>query len=81
MSLSTQTEQVPLPLVEEVAQAIVDIAAAMKRMNGMRLRQEGIVILIHAQCKGHVNKSQILLVINELSRMDRAWLKPLEKKP
>lgn len=65
-----------LPPVEEVAQAIVDIAAAMKKMNSTRLRQEAIVILIHEHCK--VGKLDIRRVIFSLENMDKQWLKPLE---
>lgn len=70
----------PLPPVEEVAKAITEIAAGMKKMNSSRLRQDAIVILLQAQCGTRVNRSQIRMVLNELSRMDKAWLKPLEKK-
>lgn len=69
-----------LPPVEEVAKAITDIAAGMKKMNSSRLKRDGVVILLHAQCGTHVNRSQIRMVLSELERMDKAWLKPLEKK-
>lgn len=67
-----------LPPVEEVAQAIVDISAAMKKMNATRLRQEAVVILIHEHCK--VGKPDIRRVIYSLENMDKQWLKPLETK-
>jgi superfamily I DNA and RNA helicase len=75
-----QPESIPLPPVEEVAQAIVDIAATVKRMNSTRLTQEAIIVLLYAQCRSRVNKSDIQLVLSELGRMDRRWLKPLEEK-
>lgn len=70
----------PLPPVEEVAQAIVDISAAVKKMNSTRLRRDAVVILLHAQCGSAVNRSQIRMVLNALDSMDREWLKPLEPK-
>lgn len=73
-------EQTPLPPIEEVAQAIVDITAGMRRLNSARLNQDGIVILLQAQCGARVTRTQLRLVLKELSRMDKAWLKPLEKK-
>lgn len=73
------TEQ-ELPPVEEVAKAIVDIAAAMKKMNASRLKEDAIVILLQAQCGVHVNRTQIRIVLRELARMDKVWLKPLESK-
>lgn len=72
--------EIQLPPVEEVAQAIVSIAAAMKKMNTSQLKREAIVILLQAQCGAHANRTQIRAVLNELSRMDKHWLKPLEKK-
>jgi hypothetical protein len=77
---SPQVQLESLPPVEEVAQSIVDIAAAMKRVNSTRLKQDGVIILLQAQCGAKVNRTQLRLVLNELSRMDKAWLKPLEKK-
>lgn len=67
-----------LPPVEEVAQAIVDIAAAMKKMNETRLRKSAIIVLIHAQLRG-VGKREIELVLDSLENMDKTWLRPLEK--
>jgi len=58
-----------LPPVEEVAQAIVDIAAAMKKMNGTRLRRDAVVILINAHCR--VGKPDIRLVLDSLANMDK----------
>ncbi len=72
---------VQLPNVEDVAQAIVDIDAAIKRMNSSRLKYDAIVTLLKAQCGSRVGVTQIRLVLQELGRMDRTWLKPLEVKP
>lgn len=69
---NAQVEPAPLPPVEEVAQAIVDISATMKKMNSTRLEQDGLVILLQAQCRGHVSRSQIRLVLNELSHYGQA---------
>lgn len=74
------TEPLPLPPVEEVAQAIVDIAAAVKKMNSSRLKREAVVILIQAQCGAHATRVQIRTVLDALDKMDKVWLKPLETK-
>jgi hypothetical protein len=79
-SKEQQSEPTPLPPVEEVAQAIVNIATGMKKMNSSRLKRDAVVILLQAQCGAHVNRSQIRMVLDSLDRMDRHWLKPLETK-
>lgn len=67
-----------LPPVEEVAQAIVDIAAAMKRMSATRLRRDAVVILISEHSK--VGRPAVRKVLDSLGNMDKVWLKPLEAK-
>ncbi len=61
---------------EIIAQNIVAIADAMKKINASRLKQETIITLIHAQSK--VPKRDILLVLNNLTQLEDIWLK---KKP
>lgn len=68
-------ELVPMPPVEEVAQAIVDIAAGMKKLSASRLKREAIVLLLHEMSK--VGKPAIRSILNDLARMDSYWLKPL----
>ena len=61
---------------EIIAQSIVAIADAMKKINATRLKQETIVTLIHAHSK--VAKRDITLVLNNLTALEEIWLK---KKP
>lgn len=67
-----------LPPVEEVAQAIVDIAAGMKKMSASRLKREAIVLLLHDASK--VGKPDIRSILTHLENLDKTWLKPLETK-
>lgn len=60
--------------VEVMERAIVEIGAAMKRMNETRLTRQAIVALIHDRSK--VNKGVIELVLNNLDRLEEIWLKP-----
>lgn len=59
---------------EVIAQAIVDIAAGMKKLNGTRLTRKAIVTLLHAS--SGVNKGTIEIVLNNLELLERTWLKP-----
>jgi hypothetical protein len=63
--------------VEVMEQAILDIAAGMKRLNGTRLKREVIVRLIHA--KTTVRMRDIEAVLNSLDSLEETWLKPKEK--
>lgn len=71
--------QVVLPPVEEIAQAIVDLSVAARKMMGSRLKEEAIVILLQSM-SGAVKRSDIKIILNNLQIMDRHWLKPLETK-
>lgn len=64
-------EEVP---AEVIAQSIVEIAQAFKRIEGSRLTRRAIVTLIQAQSK--VGKTEIELVLNNLLELERLWLKP-----
>lgn len=75
----TNNGQPALPPVEEVAQAIVDISAAVKKLMNGRLREDAIVILLQAM-SGGVNRSDIRVVLRNLQQMDQYWLKPLNTK-
>lgn len=72
-------EQAALPPVEEIAQAIVDISAATRKMMTTRLTEDAIVILLQSM-SGGLNRSDIRTVLNNLQLMDQRWLKPLPKK-
>ena len=80
MAKKAEVELKPLPPVEEVAQAVIDISVGVKRLSTSRLTWGAIVLLLHSQCRGKVGVTQIRLVLQELERMDKAWLKPLETK-
>lgn len=60
--------------VEIMEQAIVDIAAAMKRFEASRLTRRAIVILI--QSKTNLNRSDISTVMDSLASLESDWLKP-----
>ena len=58
---------------EIIAQAIVDIADAMKVFNNSRLTRRAVVTLIHHQSK--INKGEIEIVLNNLQDLAKDWLK------
>lgn len=70
--------QSSLPPVEEVAQAIVDLSAAARKMMSSRLKEDAVVILLQAM-SGGINRSDIRVILHNLQIMDKHWLKPLEK--
>lgn len=69
----------PLPPPEEIAQAIIDLSAAAKKMMNTRLTTKAIIILLQSM-SGKVKRSDIEIILHNLQLMDREWLKPLEKK-
>lgn len=58
---------------EIIAQSIVDIAEAMKKINETRLTRDAIVTLIHERSK--ISKRDINIVLNNLEQMESFWLK------
>jgi hypothetical protein len=62
----------PMP-IEIIEQAIVDIAAGMKKLHSTRLTRKAIVTLLHAS--SGVNKGTIEIVLNNLELMEHTWLK------
>lgn len=70
---------IPLPPVEEIAQAIADIGAAARKLMSTRLTERAIITLLH-DMSGQVKRSDIQMVLHNLQNMDRQWLKPLPKK-
>ena len=66
-----------IPTADIVA-AIQEIAEAMNVINNTRLTRKAIVALIHDQSK--VSKSTINIVLNNLTDLERDWLKPVDKK-
>jgi len=63
-----------LPPIEQIADAIVAIGAAMKAINASRLKRETLVTLIHDSSK--VAKGTIRLVLNNLDAIEETFLKP-----
>lgn len=59
---------------EILAASIVEISAAMKKIDAGRLKREAIVLLIHAN--SGVGKPDIRLVLNNLEALEAIWLKP-----
>lgn len=59
---------------EVLAQSIVEIAAAMKRMNETRLTRHAIVTLIAA--RSGLGHGKIEVVLNNLDELESYWLKP-----
>lgn len=69
------------PIVAEViADSIVAISDAMRRIENTRLTRAALITLIHANSK--VPKRDIELVLNNLSELEATWLKskPERKK-
>lgn len=56
-----------------IAEAIVEIAKAMRTINATRLTRRAIVTLIHEHSK--VARSTIELVLNNLDALETTWLK------
>lgn len=63
--------------VELIEQAIVDVAAGMKRINASRLNRRAITALIK-DATG-LNKTTIETVLNNLDDLERMYLKKKEK--
>jgi hypothetical protein len=64
----------PMPASEIMAQAIVDIAAAMKHLAASPLKRSTIILLIHDATK--LPRRQIEQVLNALESLETAYLKP-----
>lgn len=64
----------PLPPIEEVATAITQMSAAMRKLNSSRLRRDAIVTLIAHGSK--LPRKTIEIVLNNLEFMDKDYLKP-----
>lgn len=60
--------------VEIMERAILNISDAMIKINNTRVTRRMLVTLIQAESK--VRKSDIDLVLNNLTSLERIWLKP-----
>lgn len=75
-----QQPDVPEVPAEIIAQSIETIAAGMKKLNSTRLTRRALVILLAEQ--SHVNRGDVIKVLDSLDQLERTWLKPKEtKKP
>lgn len=68
-----RNEQEPEP-VEVMAQAIIQIAAAMDKISKTRLTRRAIVVLI--QANSGLNQGTINIVLDNLADLEKNWLKP-----
>jgi len=69
-----ETEEIP---AEIIAQSIVEIAKAMKKMDETRLTRKAIVTLISKQ--SGIGAGDINVILNNLESLEEIWLKPLKK--
>lgn len=63
----------PIP-AEIIVDEILEISAAMKKLNNSRLKRDAIVTLIAHRSK--VARSTIQIVLNNLDALEEEWLKP-----
>lgn len=57
-----------------IANAIVEIADGMKKLNSTRLSRDAIVTLLHRSCRG-VSRENIFTVLLNLESLEHDWLK------
>jgi hypothetical protein len=67
-----------MPATELIAQAIIDIAEGMRRLESSRLSRKALLVLISHQSK--VPQRDINIVLNNLLDLERDWLKPRAAK-
>ncbi len=73
-----QDEENQIP-VDIMAQAIVDIGAAMKKISASKLSRKAIVVLIQHDVK--LGIGTIEAVLDSLDALSRTYLKPAKQKP
>jgi hypothetical protein len=66
------------PTPEVLAQAIVDIAAGLKKLNASRLKSNAVVLLVH-EASG-VGKPAVRAVLDALATLEQTYLKPKDRK-
>lgn len=69
-----QHPDVPEVSAEIIAQSIEAIATGMKKLNSTRLTRRALVILLAEQ--SHVNRGDVIKVLDALDRLEKTWLKP-----
>lgn len=72
--LSVKRNEIDPEPIEVIAKAIIETAAAMRRIEASSLKRDTIVTLIHAHSK--VGKRDIEIVLQNLTMLDTLWLKP-----
>jgi len=70
-------EENPEP-TEIIAQAIIDIAAGMKKINEGRLGRHALIVLI--KDRSGVSQTNIKLVLDAITDLKRAYIRDLPKK-
>lgn len=73
-----QQPDVPEVPAEIIAQSIETIAAGMRKLNTTRLTRRALVLLIAEH--SHVNRGDVIKVLDALDALEKTWLKPKEKK-
>lgn len=73
-----QQPDVPEVSAEIIAQSIETIAAGMKKLNSTRLTRRALVILLAEQ--SHVNRGEVIKVLDALDQLEKMWLKPEDTK-
>lgn len=63
--------------VEVIAESIVDMAAAMKRIANSRLSRKALVILVSAH--SGIAQYKVTAVLDSLEALERAYLNPRRK--
>ena len=77
MSIKVTQEPENEQPVEMIATAILEISAAMKKIQASRLKRETIVALIHDKTK--LNKRVIERVLDNLDQLEANFLKPVKR--
>lgn len=67
-----------MPPTEIIAQSIIEISAAMKRLTGTRLKTSAIVLLVQAETK--LTRQAIVMVLDALASLEATYLKPVDIK-
>lgn len=65
-------EENPEP-IEIIAQSILELAKAMKKLDSTRLKRDTLVILLSAHSK--IGKTDINIILNNLADLENTFLK------
>jgi len=67
----------PPPDIEAIETALLEVAAAMKKLGSTRLKKKVLVTLIADDTR--MGKTQVETVLNSLESIEENYLKPKEK--